>query len=70
MTVTLRPHDLLWLSAPDALEGKRTGSLRSGTPGYRLLCGVMLMRVDEFPLACVACAAISARGGMGEAGTG
>lgn len=50
MTATLRPHDLIWLNARDALEGAtESGWMASGIPACRLWCGVMLMKQGAFP---------------------
>lgn len=36
MTTTLRPHDLIWLTARDATEGiTESGWTRHGMPDYR-----------------------------------
>lgn len=62
MTTTLRPHDLIWLNARDALEGiTDDGWMRYGIPVYRWSCGVMLITLAVFPLAYAVYAATSGR---------
>lgn len=53
MSTTLRPHDLIWLNARDALEDvTESWWIPSGIAAYRWWCGVMLMHRGVFPWAC------------------
>jgi hypothetical protein len=62
MTTTLRPHDLIWLTARDALEGITESWVEPpGIPACRWWCGVMLITKAVSPLACAVCAATSGR---------
>lgn len=55
MTSTLRPHDLIWLNARDALEETtESGWMTFGIPACRWLCGVMLTRRGVSPSVCAA----------------